>query len=719
MIRSKFGGSLGASDNIGNLENYGAAGDGVTDDLAAINSAISRRTDGTTGHPLRIRGDRKKYRVSAAPSATTGVDLEDGVQVIIKPDPVGNPTNESVWIPRNNGKPPVIGTQYLYGLHQKMINFTLFNNFIKVLFTGDSTMNGIGENDFSTLDCLFANYVNDKGITSLAVSRSTAALRSTETWNSTVVATEIADYNPDLWVIRYGFDDGSLSNVPLAARIASLRGALTQIRAAQPLSSEYSIILMTPLTAHPTSSETELREPDLEYLIDAYRHVADEFQCAFIDSYSLAPRASTFWMGLDQSTPGNTINSLISKKLFELISPQSFPPGIFVKTEKTLSRVDALSETARDGIFRLDKENKISILSPSYVFDYSGFQLSARYAKAFTMKTPRAKNVYLSGDGGINVDVDGYIRWSSFGLELNQAGCIQLQQMVIYNGTPARDVVLFRMGTLGSNDNLINFIHGSDGNLQLEFYGPAGVLDSTTTYAWSPTALTNYVFEIGWSTLPNNVYLFLDGTLIGVGSGPITRDEGTYFGLEDADVETSRIVLSNQPVHTVGGFSPYIDIQNGLYIDYDNNYVMTNMPLRMPQIDNDGTVTNIDNFEQIVFSMNLTGAINVTIPVFIARTNIELTLIVVELSSTPITVPSQMLTTAPGSEIPLRFRPGSTISNVIIVNNNSYYHAGTVTLASSGVLTITPGIYDLTQTFVDTCGFHGFSLKYIPFSAVP
>jgi len=296
-----------------NFRRNGAVGNDVTDDTIAITNGMLTVSPMTT---IDLNGGR--YKTTAFSNAL-GSQFSGGGFVEV------NNVVKTAWGRRY---PLSFGSELLYAFQARIKAGQPF----RATFTGDSTTLGTGVSAGYTVPELFIKAAQRMGgIGCTTVNRGQGG-KSTVDWLSTYLAGDLVP-QPHLLCIRWGINDPYTAgaNLTPAQSIANIRTGLATIRASYGVK-DLSIILCTP---NSTSDSAQGRDERFdEQIIHGYRQAALDYQCAFLDIYSLCQdsrggtyasgnAAASLWMDdpyLNGSAvhPGDIMASQIATHLAEL-----------------------------------------------------------------------------------------------------------------------------------------------------------------------------------------------------------------------------------------------------------------------------------------------------------------------------------------------------------------------------------------------------------------
>lgn len=216
------------------------------------------------------------------------------------------------------------GLEYLIHLHDKI----RLEHPVKLMTSGDSTTEGAGISDTRYLmHNLCKSMLNQYGVENVTAINAGHSGEVTTTWQSTFISQDMAQ-NPDLYIVRWGINDGSVAGNRLQVFMDALRGGLATIRASKSVQ-ELSIILMTPnSTNDPYNGRDAIW---YEAICEVIKQAARDYQCCFVDTYHhLLDSTNVIWQ--DAPMPGypdvhihplETGNAWIASQISEALIPEA------------------------------------------------------------------------------------------------------------------------------------------------------------------------------------------------------------------------------------------------------------------------------------------------------------------------------------------------------------------------------------------------------------
>lgn len=327
---------------------FGAIGDGVEDDSAAIQAA----KDTELGVYLQLG---KSYLAPGVTPFGNGYSYGEGAIIVEAPEGGYKQVNFYNDVTRRIDS----GQEYLTYWISKVLTGTS-----KIIFSGDSTTAGAGVPGDENLPYIFNRMLFNDGIAGVTVVNSGHSGESTESWNTTRLATDMAQ-NPDLYIIRWGIND----NDPLVFN-ASLREGLQKIRETYSKTlSDISIVLMTPNSI--SNSENGNDEEWIRTITPYIRQAARDYNCMYIDTYSLftdSRAGKDIYFDDIGVHPKYQINNLIASHIYDAIIPTHIK--ILGSSSRLLNDPIGIADASiTPGSFK----NGITIARTDNTFPYDGW----------------------------------------------------------------------------------------------------------------------------------------------------------------------------------------------------------------------------------------------------------------------------------------------------------------------------------------------------------
>lgn len=155
------------------------------------------------------------------------------------------------------------------------------------------------------------------------------------------------------------------------------------------------------------------------------------------------------------------------------------------------------------------------------------------------------------------------IRWAAFNnAPTGGKGTIRFRITPHYTGTPASNQIFYQhMAQIGVTQNWCLIQHGADGNLILYVYNGANAAKATLSYAWSPTANTEYEIEGNYNTNGTHA-LYVDGSRVATNTSTSTAD------IRDSLIS---IIILGEHLNDPGTYSPNFSIQDLMIFSEQQN----------------------------------------------------------------------------------------------------------------------------------------------------
>lgn len=276
-------------ENMRSVTDYGAVGDGSTDDTAAIQRAIDSlgTSGGTLLVPKNPNGAERRYLFTTL-NNPYGVKFA-GEGALVYNASQGGQVQINTYV---NDTRVWFGSEYLYRAFTRI----RAGQQLKTNTYGDSTVEGgYGEADQFKVAPLLQSIFDDRGIDAVITNK---GVGGTSFYQNTAVNDLTS--STDLFIFKYGINDGGTPGTGdrLENFAKAMRAKLAEIRANQYGSiNNLSIILVGPNGTN--DSQHNRDEIWYEKLREIYVRAARDYQCAYFDTYALIKdvrNAAGIWM---------------------------------------------------------------------------------------------------------------------------------------------------------------------------------------------------------------------------------------------------------------------------------------------------------------------------------------------------------------------------------------------------------------------------------------
>jgi lysophospholipase L1-like esterase len=562
------GDAVDASAPLVTPEMFGAVGDGITDDGVALAAACAATTGLRKG---KIVGrPSAKYWTASAFANPLGVRFDPAMSVYVGTQSVASRAHDQV----------ITGQEYLYGFLAKLTSRAPTSAPLRVLFTGDSTTEGTSSDHPSVSDRvpnIFRDLCVASGIDCVLPLNYGKRGETCLDWSVTYVGPEIAAA-PDAWVWRWGINDAGSHYTPTNFS-TYLRNGLTAIRAAFPLSSGVSIVLMTPNTIENYDDYSE------EYS-DVIRQAARDFQCCFIDTYAIwndSMNGADKWLDSMGIHPQAAFNRQMTSVIFDTMFPRMYCEAFRQSRAITLGSLSSKRAT-----FAIPPTAAFFMSCASgAIAEYSanGSRVIGQLTGNVTDTGGYITIVPTPPTMDINMIVSRALFTTGPALDGGSQGCIRFKYTPMYTGYPTyypdgmHAMYIFETGYFNFNQwqnvsgSLISIQHYNGATPNGKFWvnvrntDGTNAYNSTTGLAWSAISGQEYDFEIDWNFAGGNrrFSLFIDGVAT-VALTTVTCNRtavpmlgfGDHFyrvtGSETFKIRDLEMYTTEQ--HTVGPFTP-------------------------------------------------------------------------------------------------------------------------------------------------------------------
>lgn len=383
-------------------EDYGAVGDGVTDDTDAMNSALAASREVALANG-------KSYLVTSLTN-TFGSQFTGPGKVLTAV--TGGTRQLNSYGDRDKY---IFGREYLSYFHKRLIANLATATGSVIQFTGDSTTAGDSTTTPYRIWELVPAAAKSLGLRGVTGTNRGQSGKAAYEWVSTYLAGDLAA-SPNVMVIRWGANDFGLGQT-VAQTLTSMRSALTTIRASRDVTA-LSLVLCTPNVFSDTPNARD--EKNWEQYSLGLQQLAREFQCVFVDVYAYLRDARTSgagdWMDNPYSDgrrihPLNVMNAWISTLLCDALFPQGLVAQI---AQNKIANVSGVFETRTTTSAFTTYEQGVSMYratggSPAWPYD--GCVITHRFVDDTAIQW---NYTYMTGDTRYAYRYYRSGAWSSF-----------------------------------------------------------------------------------------------------------------------------------------------------------------------------------------------------------------------------------------------------------------------------------------------------------------
>ncbi|MFS2189803.1 SGNH/GDSL hydrolase family protein [Mucilaginibacter sp. Mucisp84] len=321
-INAPSGGGGGSSEPSGQIKSfrvdYGAVGDGVTDDTAAINAALAAE---------KVIEDSGDFFVSSIPVNKYGTKVQGNLR-ILRNSPNGNAIKQQLNSYADDHQ-HIFGTEYLSSFHKKLYaNQTASSpTALKIIFSGDSTTAGGDEGSDTAIDQVCIRLAARDYIPNLTFVNHGYGGQSTVSWLSTYLADDLAQ-NPHVYVLRWGINDTNGSTPQQL--LDRMDTGLSTIRGNSNFTKDKLAIILCSMNTTTDDNQNHQGEIFNEEYNKGLRVLARKYCCCYMDIYALwqdARNGQDYFNPYDVGRPnelihpGKSLKVLIACKTYEVLFP--------------------------------------------------------------------------------------------------------------------------------------------------------------------------------------------------------------------------------------------------------------------------------------------------------------------------------------------------------------------------------------------------------------
>lgn len=256
----------------------------------------------------------------------------------------------------------IFGKEYAWSIGNKQMSN--IRNVLEIICSGDSTTAGDNAQGH-TPGFVINNFAKNAGVPVRVFNRGHSG-SSTLGWNNSHVTNDINAYpNMDVYIARWGINDGGRGETRLADYKTALRSGLAKLRAFKGVD-DLVIVLQSPNSTSDTFAGRDYTsnrdERWYEEMIPIIRQAARDFQCVFVDTYAMFKDTRREAAGLWMDNPFNDGRAVHPDKAFNYIIMQPVADVLFSQLQNETTKSNNFQNTGQ--AVRVINESELSNIYP-------------------------------------------------------------------------------------------------------------------------------------------------------------------------------------------------------------------------------------------------------------------------------------------------------------------------------------------------------------------